>query len=754
MAYPASLTRGISPPPKRKASTEGVVSDGADARGAEGDVWIKADKVTLLDASPTLAAIEAGQAQIRDHLEYFAKHFETVLRPPRSPRLSIDDFRLLYMRNQHPHGRHFVVHQHDHPISGTTGIWCPVVDEVFSETSAISFALPYGLPGNPNSIRPNRMAIETRVHNVWNNLIESASHTTGSLLIWDTGEYEVLDRPSHQSFRTTDDETSDVEVSPTGAVQSQSERLFAAFQSRHIHLSLNGKRLPPGYTIAMRLPSQDATKRPRTSRIKRQRMEPVIAVKRAKEKVAAADTDSDSGTRSAAIDRTEAALSYAALASEPEDERQDAEIRTSNAYPGATNTIGSIHQRHWLVTIDRKLSGFRKSRRSGSDKERWIGSWESFNVEGTLRERSVLTGRLAEDVMADEGMNGTTCLWNLLSPSTRQLQQLNFQSDAYCWSPRHFLQESGSNFGAFEKLARLPCPPPIKFNHTHGAARTGPLSLVEKLPSELIGLILSEAGMSHREIIAFGLCSSELWLQTLSHIQRDVRDDTAPWAGKPLLCSGTWLTTLPPAIYERYPEEIEAERKYQNVLAQVHVPVPGTATGRGSRGRSAWYGPCPARVWNWTAVSEYENVRGIDCRQKWLEALTINMVDAGLSPTASDKIWSDIRMVLNNRAPIEANDWLLLNVTTQQYVQLKLRRSEPGQSPRLYVAGARWLSLDQALILRICWGPDEMETHRLHRGMWAGHCFEVIEDTGARAGWEDVTSEIVEEGKAARATTT
>ncbi|TKA41491.1 hypothetical protein B0A54_06378 [Friedmanniomyces endolithicus] len=654
MAHPASLTRGISPPPKRKASSIGVadstrVGDGADAHGAEGEIGIKADKVVLLDANPTLAAIEAGQAQIRDHLEYFAKHFETVLRPPRSPRLSIDNFRLLYKRNQHPHGRHFVVHQHDHPISGTHYD----LRLQFSETSAISFALPYGLPGNPNSVRPNRMAIETRVHNVWNNLIESASHATGSLLIWDTGEYEVLDRPLHRNNRATDDETSDVEVNPTGAAQSQSERLFAAFQSRHIHLRLNGNRLPLGYTIAMRLPSQDATKWPRTLRIKRQRMEPVIAVKRAKEKAAAADTDSDSGTRSATIDRTEAALADAALASEPEDEKQDAEIRTSNAYSGATNTIGSVHQRHWLVTIDRKLSGF------------------------------------------------------------------------------------------------------LNFNDTHGAARTEPLSLVEELPSELIGLILSEAGMSHREIIAFGLCSSELWLQTLSHIQRDVRDNTAPWAGKPLLCSGTWLTTLPPAIYERYPEEIEAERKYQNVLAQVHVPVSGTATGRGSRGRSAWYGPCPARVWNWTAVSEYENVRGIDCRQKWPEALTINMVDARLSPTASDKIWSDIRMVVdNNRAPIKANDWILLNVTTQQYVQLKLRRSEPGQSPQLYVAGARWLSLDQALILRICWGPDEMETHRLHRGMWAGHCFEVIEDTGARAGWDDVTFEIVEEGKAARATTT
>ncbi|KAK0261512.1 hypothetical protein LTR02_002109 [Friedmanniomyces endolithicus] len=407
MAHPASLTRGISPPPKRKASSIGVadstrVGDGADAHGAEGEIGIKADKVVLLDANPTLAAIEAGQAQIRDHLEYFAKHFETVLRPPRSPRLSIDNFRLLYKRNQHPHGRHFVVHQHDHPISGTHYD----LRLQFSETSAISFALPYGLPGNPNSVRPNRMAIETRVHNVWNNLIESASHATGSLLIWDTGEYEVLDRPLHRNNRATDDETSDVEVNPTGAAQSQSERLFAAFQSRHIHLRLNGNRLPLGYTIAMRLPSQDATKWPRTLRIKRQRMEPVIAVKRAKEKAAAADTDSDSGTRSATIDRTEAALADAALASEPEDEKQDAEIRTSNAYSGATNTIGSVHQRHWLVTIDRKLSGFRKSRRSESVKERWVGPWEPFNVEGKYRERSVLTGRLAEDVMADEGIKG------------------------------------------------------------------------------------------------------------------------------------------------------------------------------------------------------------------------------------------------------------------------------------------------------------------------------------------------------------
>jgi hypothetical protein len=31
----------------------------------------------------------------------------------------------------------------------------------------MSFAVPKGLPGNPNSKSKGRMAIETRVHNLW-----------------------------------------------------------------------------------------------------------------------------------------------------------------------------------------------------------------------------------------------------------------------------------------------------------------------------------------------------------------------------------------------------------------------------------------------------------------------------------------------------------------------------------------------------------------------------------------------------------
>jgi hypothetical protein len=70
------------------------------------------------DLNPSLAAIEAGEAQVRDHLAYFAKHLSAAKRPSPGPSISITDFQKLYKRNLDPNGHHFVIHQHDHPISG------------------------------------------------------------------------------------------------------------------------------------------------------------------------------------------------------------------------------------------------------------------------------------------------------------------------------------------------------------------------------------------------------------------------------------------------------------------------------------------------------------------------------------------------------------------------------------------------------------------------------------------------------------
>ena len=102
-------------------------------------------------------------------------------------------------------------------------------------------------------------------------------------------------------------------------------------------------------------------------------------------------------------------------------EAEDAQTRITNAYPGATNSIGSVHQRKWFLSLDRESSGFqRMPSKDGSIS--WIPKaadneypaatsnsaqgFEPFFVMGREVERSVVTGRRASDIMADEGVSG------------------------------------------------------------------------------------------------------------------------------------------------------------------------------------------------------------------------------------------------------------------------------------------------------------------------------------------------------------
>jgi len=100
-------------------------------------------------------------------------------------------------------------------------------------------------------------------------------------------------------------------------------------------------------------------------------------------------------------------------------EQEDEEVRRTNAYPGATNSINSIHQRRWYLSMDRYSSGFQPLRKgkasdSNSSRREWIRRQENnqllgfdpFFVRGREVERSVVTGRAADEVMADEGVEG------------------------------------------------------------------------------------------------------------------------------------------------------------------------------------------------------------------------------------------------------------------------------------------------------------------------------------------------------------
>ncbi|KAI1465516.1 DNA polymerase ligase-domain-containing protein [Daldinia caldariorum] len=435
--------------------------------------------------NPKASAVEAGEARIDDYLGYFSGLLEKAILsspfPSDMPRLPIEAYRKLYEENSgNPRGAHFVVHQHDHPIAGTHYD----LRLQINETSSASWAIMYGLPGDPNSQRLNRNATETRIHCLWNHLIETASISTGSLLVWDTGTYTVL--PPRGNFKPANfNSQSDAEErggeeeeereEKEWANLTEQEKLHHAFQMRKIRIRLAGTRLPHNYVLNLRLTkADDAAGRAKSTRGRtrgRRRGAPLSGLGRRRrrrgggrkrgaiiELETSSDSDSDSevphreghdgdgaGNEESEIipaappaGQVNAREAAAVSAVEREiRELEDEQVRRTNAYPGAENSIGSVHQRRWYLSLDREACGFVKRRRAGrvvwEDKEeaKEEGKEEvqghadddddddggggsgsenrlkfPFYVCGAELERSVVTGRTGADVLKDEGVVG------------------------------------------------------------------------------------------------------------------------------------------------------------------------------------------------------------------------------------------------------------------------------------------------------------------------------------------------------------
>ena len=181
---------------------------------------------------------------------------------------------------------------------------------------------------------------------------------------------------------------------------------------RKIRIRLHGTRLPPGYTVAMRLlTSENRHEQPaKPSRKRRRKASTDRPLSPETPPTSDHDNDDDvPDSHSSEMDTNVSALEREIA------EQEDEEVRLTNAYPGATNDIGSIHQRRWYLSMDRYASGFsplpvesgskggRRMWTRRRDGERLLG-FDPFIVKGREFESSVLTGRTADDVMADEGV--------------------------------------------------------------------------------------------------------------------------------------------------------------------------------------------------------------------------------------------------------------------------------------------------------------------------------------------------------------
>lgn len=430
LADPASLTRPISPPSSTSKKREIALIESSERLRNDEDGG---------EALGT-AAVEAGEATVADQLIFWRTKLQAFDRPhiPDTPRLNISQSAALYSEHAgNRSGSHFVIHQHDHPIAGIhydLRLQC-------NPTSSISFAIMYGLPGDPNSLHLNRNATETRVHCLWNHLIETASLSTGSMLIWDTGFYEVLPFKDTSPRGTDSGSNTSQYEDASEQIQTEQQKLRQAFAQRKIRLRLYGTRLPPSYTLSLRLTKENnRSEQPGPPSRKRKRgvaqvpgklshrssssgsdsetpsdMSPFSGgrPKRSISSLLRHETPPPRSSRGIEILPSTEALVIDSEGSDHEAEDHEA-IRKNNAYPGATNDISSIHQRKWYLSMDRSASGFMpakdmQGRRSWSRRTCKDGSFqgfETFHVLGRDVERSVVTGRLAKDILEDEEVVG------------------------------------------------------------------------------------------------------------------------------------------------------------------------------------------------------------------------------------------------------------------------------------------------------------------------------------------------------------
>lgn len=207
------------------------------------------------------------------------------------------------------------------------------------------------------------------------------------------------------------------------------EALTELSRQRKIRIRLHGTRLSRAYTFVLRLDrSTDFTKLLRNPR-KRQRRtakrhDATIQTPSLTSSSSPSDVDSpfptsmhkskvsDVDTRSTIPDDDDD--TNLASASDAENNEVDQQIHLNNAYPGAANSIGSVHQRRWFITLDRPNSGFELDTREG--RKRWVRrrsvdgehlfGFEPFYVRGPEVETSVVTGRLGREVFEDEGVHG------------------------------------------------------------------------------------------------------------------------------------------------------------------------------------------------------------------------------------------------------------------------------------------------------------------------------------------------------------
>jgi hypothetical protein len=142
-----------------------------------------------------------------------------------------------------------------------------------------------------------------------------------------------------------------------GAERPENVKLVEAFGRKKIRIRLHGARLPRGYTLNMCVaPDSKHTPEPKAPVRKRRRVNPAVL-----KGVELGDTASEGEESDAALSVYDVVWDSEAALQQERRAEEDEEVRRVNAYPGAGNSLGSVYQRKWYLSLDRLGSGFYKA---------------------------------------------------------------------------------------------------------------------------------------------------------------------------------------------------------------------------------------------------------------------------------------------------------------------------------------------------------------------------------------------------------
>lgn len=271
--------------------------------------------------------------------------------------------------------------------------------------------------------------------------------------------------------------------------------------------------------------------------------------------------------------------------------------------------------------------------------------------------------------------------------------------------------------------------------HTSLNSRIAPTpATFSSLPKEVHDLIFRE--LDFVDVFFLGLTSRYLWNIARRLIGTFYASFIGNWVGQNIICVGHY--TDPLDVPSGFLTEQEKTELLEGFDEDDLYSDDEDACSKDDIGK-------PQNLY------KLASVRYLNLGNRELPTLRGISLNHGIARIPKEVDWRTLHMEEQDFHP-KASSWTLRNLTTHKYVRSESidRRGGSQTGPHIGPPG-----FGEAVLSRICWSTDPnlsmAHNGTSHRGVWAGHCFDIItwdtfENEGLRGTeWKDVSEEVADE---------